>query len=471
MLLDESGNAFLTDFGIAKLLSETTALTHSGAIIGTPSYMAPEQWIGGTIDARTDTYAFGVMLFEMLTGRAPFQGDTPYRVMHMHTDETPPLAVPLRQNLPPAIDHVLHKALAKDSNARYQSAFELVKDFKAAWMGGAISAPPLRRSAPTASVTPVTASLDAQQPYDYVSLSAVPAPKPRLRRIRPRIVELAGILTLLVFVIVGIGLGLLPGGQSKSTLTPTNAPTIPPSILATQLLVAILPTNTPVAPTVTLYSTYTAYPTHTSFLVTLTNTVEAILPTATTVAYPAANPTNTSVPTLTSIPLIAPRVPATVIRIFTPVPPTATPTPVSPTVTNTPTYTAIPPTFTSIPPRIIKFTVSSTLAHNFTNIQIRGGQIVTIDYVSGKWRAGPLPTWPYYGPDGDPQTSNKKTFPIPNARIMALVVGIGSQSLYAVGNHLSFMSTISGELWLAANDDDYSDDAGSIIVTITISSD
>jgi len=54
---------------------------------------------------------------------------------------------------------------------------------------------------------------------------------------------------------------------------------------------------------------------------------------------------------------------------------------------------------------------------------------------------------------------------------MALVVGIGSQSLYAVGNHLSFMSTISGELWLAANDDDYSDDAGSIIVTITISSD
>src|SRR5579864_775586 len=65
VLLDEVGNAFLTDFGIVKLINETTALTSSNVSIGTPAYMSPEQWTGGTVDARSDLYSFGVMLFEM----------------------------------------------------------------------------------------------------------------------------------------------------------------------------------------------------------------------------------------------------------------------------------------------------------------------------------------------------------------------------------------------------------------------
>src|SRR5689334_19145355 len=78
VLLDEDRNAFLTDFGIAKLLDENTALTQSGTSIGTPAYMAPEQWQGLPVDARTDVYALAIILYEMLTGKLPFQADTPY---------------------------------------------------------------------------------------------------------------------------------------------------------------------------------------------------------------------------------------------------------------------------------------------------------------------------------------------------------------------------------------------------------
>src|SRR5579859_277617 len=90
ILMDLNGNALLTDFGLARLVQTTTILTQSGMIIGTPAYMAPEQWTGGIIDARTDVYALGVILFEMLTGRIPFSGETPYRMMHMHINEKPP---------------------------------------------------------------------------------------------------------------------------------------------------------------------------------------------------------------------------------------------------------------------------------------------------------------------------------------------------------------------------------------------
>src|SRR5260221_644915 len=70
-LLDTQGNAFLTDFGISKLLSQTTSLTQSGVAMGTPAYMSPEQWQGQVLDARSDIYALGIVLFEMLSGKLP----------------------------------------------------------------------------------------------------------------------------------------------------------------------------------------------------------------------------------------------------------------------------------------------------------------------------------------------------------------------------------------------------------------
>src|SRR5258708_16823768 len=100
VLLDQNGNAFLTDFGIAKMIGDATALTQTGAALGTPSYMAPEQWLGQPIDSRADIYSLGVMLFEMLTGPTPFISETPFGFMHQHVySPLPPLST-LRHRLP-----------------------------------------------------------------------------------------------------------------------------------------------------------------------------------------------------------------------------------------------------------------------------------------------------------------------------------------------------------------------------------
>src|SRR5262249_23500733 len=127
VLLDSNGDAQLTDFGIARLLTETR-LTQSGTAMGTPAYMAPEQWSGQPIDARTDIYALGVMTFEMLTGRVPFQADTPFRLMHMHIYDAPPSIQ--GQDLPPSVEAVIHKALAKTVDGRFATAGEMAKAFR-----------------------------------------------------------------------------------------------------------------------------------------------------------------------------------------------------------------------------------------------------------------------------------------------------------------------------------------------------
>jgi serine/threonine protein kinase len=113
VLLDETGSLLLTDFGIAKALDETTGLTHSGKVMGTPSYMAPEQWQGQSIDGRADVYALGVMLFEMLGGEVPFKGDTPFTLMYMHLNDPPPSLRSLRADIPAEIEQVVKGALAK----------------------------------------------------------------------------------------------------------------------------------------------------------------------------------------------------------------------------------------------------------------------------------------------------------------------------------------------------------------------
>ncbi len=140
VLLDDSGNAYLTDFGIAKLLNATMTLTDHGAVMGTPPYMAPELWEDGPIDARTDVYALGVVLVEMLTGKPPFTGSTPYSIMHKHMNQAPPSIHAMRRDLPPEVDAVIEKALGKDRQARFQSAGEMASAFSQSVAG--VTAPP-----------------------------------------------------------------------------------------------------------------------------------------------------------------------------------------------------------------------------------------------------------------------------------------------------------------------------------------
>jgi serine/threonine protein kinase len=126
ILIDPRNQAFLTDFGLARIIEGDSHLTGS-MIVGTPAYMAPEQGQGRPADKRSDIYALGVVLYEMVTGRPPFEAETPMAVMIKHMTEPLPLPSTLNPNLSPAVERVILKALAKEPEARYQSVTDMVR--------------------------------------------------------------------------------------------------------------------------------------------------------------------------------------------------------------------------------------------------------------------------------------------------------------------------------------------------------
>lgn len=116
----------LADFGIAKLMNDNQSrLTLANQIIGTAAYMAPEQATGRPIDARTDLYAAGVVLYELVTGRVPFDADTPMAVLTKHVYEAPPPARALNPKITTSVEEALRRALEKDPNERFQTAAEM----------------------------------------------------------------------------------------------------------------------------------------------------------------------------------------------------------------------------------------------------------------------------------------------------------------------------------------------------------
>ncbi len=143
VLLDESGDAFLSDFGIAKLLDSNQTLTQSGVMVGTPLYMAPEQWQGKAVDGRADIYALGIILFEMLTTIQPFKADTPYSTMHKHLNEPLPSVLAIRPDLPANIQGVLNKALAKNADDRFNTAGDLASAFRLTLNGQTVMSSPV----------------------------------------------------------------------------------------------------------------------------------------------------------------------------------------------------------------------------------------------------------------------------------------------------------------------------------------
>jgi serine/threonine protein kinase len=186
IFITPAGRAKVLDFGIAKLLPELGgSFTQTGSLLGTPHYMSPEQASGKAIDARTDLYAMGVILFECATGQKPFVGDSMFDLLRKHVDQPPPSPRSLRPEIPPALDHLILTALAKDPAHRFPHAAAMTSALQQATSGMAPEqwAVISGSSAGVAPTTPSGAGWGTPaswggRPHSSGGASAVSAPAP-----------------------------------------------------------------------------------------------------------------------------------------------------------------------------------------------------------------------------------------------------------------------------------------------------
>ncbi|MBI4759430.1 MAG: serine/threonine protein kinase [Chloroflexi bacterium] len=195
IVLDDHGHLTLTDFGIAKALG-AEKITQTGMTLGTAEYLSPEAAEGVAVDSRSDVYSLGVVLFEMLTGRVPFQADTPYRVVLAHMTEPPPSPRTLVPDLPMEVEEVVLKALAKKPQDRFPSAGEMAQAYHRALAG---------RSAPAE-----TATMPAVAPAAEEAPSAIPEPALPRRGTSPLLWAAAALAGLLAVGVLGLALALGP---------------------------------------------------------------------------------------------------------------------------------------------------------------------------------------------------------------------------------------------------------------------
>lgn len=211
VLIDERGNCLLTDFGLARMSESATQITSSGAVMGTPAYMSPEQGTGANIDHRSDLYSLGVILYEMVTGRVPYTAETPIAIVFKHIQDPLPSVRKLNPNLPEAVELVLLKLLAKNPTDRYQKAEDFVQAIQKAIPEVDISydpsatqiAPaPTRNFQPDLSENTVIASPKAE---------ALSSKKPQPNRFPVWIFVIGGVVIVMALaaIVIFIGANLL----------------------------------------------------------------------------------------------------------------------------------------------------------------------------------------------------------------------------------------------------------------------
>ncbi|MDO9379853.1 MAG: Stk1 family PASTA domain-containing Ser/Thr kinase [Nocardioidaceae bacterium] len=203
VMLTPSGQVKVMDFGIARAIADSSsAMTQTAAVVGTAQYLSPEQARGEQVDARSDIYSTGCLLFELLTGRPPFVGDSPVSVAYQHVREEPPVPSSINPELTRQMDTIVAKALAKRTDERYQSAAEMRTDIERAVAG-------LEVSATTAAPA---AMYGAGDQATQVAGAAVPAAATTVQRREPVAAEEGrsrrGLwIGLLVVLLVLIGVG------------------------------------------------------------------------------------------------------------------------------------------------------------------------------------------------------------------------------------------------------------------------
>ena len=142
VMITPTGAVKVMDFGIARAMADSAAtMTQTNAVIGTAQYLSPEQARGEQVDTRSDLYSTGCMLFELLTGRPPFQGDSPVAVAYQHVGQEPQRPSEVATDVPDVLDRITLKALTKDREQRYSTAAEFRRDLESAMRGGQVTAP------------------------------------------------------------------------------------------------------------------------------------------------------------------------------------------------------------------------------------------------------------------------------------------------------------------------------------------
>ena len=159
VMLTRSGTVKVMDFGIARAIADASAtMTATAAVIGTAQYLSPEQAKGEKVDARSDLYSAGCLLYELLTGQPPFTGDSPVSVAYQHVRENPKAPSLVDAAVTPQMDAIVLKSLAKNPDNRYQSATEMREDIERALDGRPIAAPAVMTEAETAQMARRTAT-------------------------------------------------------------------------------------------------------------------------------------------------------------------------------------------------------------------------------------------------------------------------------------------------------------------------
>ncbi len=213
VLLDERGNCLLTDFGIAKMVESSAHLTATGGFIGTPAYMSPEQGLGQKLDGRSDIYALGIILYEMVTGRVPYKAETPMAVVVKHINDSLPLPRQVNPDLPEAVERVILKALAKRPEDRYATAGDMVRAIQAAIPDPTAESASADESATVVAVAPSTTAGVAikrvGQETPATEAATVAAPGRGQPAKFKGVLIAAGLALVVVAVVIGLAMALL----------------------------------------------------------------------------------------------------------------------------------------------------------------------------------------------------------------------------------------------------------------------
>ncbi len=297
LMIENDGRVVLTDFGIAKIVTGNQ-FTASGGMVGTPAYMAPEQGLGEAGDERSDLYSLGVILFQLVVGKLPYDAETPLAVILKHLNEPVPSLRDINPDTPPAIDAMVQKAMAKDPEQRFQNADEFLAGLRsltepALADTGPIQPPPPPPPPGRADDTAARRPSDEAEP---ASLSTSTAIRPPRRRSLAGVGAIAVVGLLGLFGLLTAATGQIPFLQiairpsETAIYTPTPSSTNTPTSTSTTAA-----TNTPT-------STATNTATHTS---TSTST-------ATPTFTPTASPTSSATPTPSRTPTPTPNITATI---------------------------------------------------------------------------------------------------------------------------------------------------------------